>query len=227
MNDKMIFGQYYNTTSWIHRLDPRTKFISLFTLMITVFLISNYYILIGVFLFVLLMMATSNIPIGKFLQSFKMMAMLLLFTIFFQIVFNQAGDPLSSFEFDMTLWSAIIIVLLLVGYNFLGKVTKKFRFLTFILVILLAFYVQTLIHTSPLFFQYQITIYEGGVDSALKILFRIINLISLSSLLTLTTKPTDLNNGLESVTKPLKYIGINVSILAMMISIALDRKSVV
>src|SRR5690606_12025828 len=40
-------------------------------------------------------------------------------------------------------------------------------------------------------------------------------------LLTLTTKPTDLNNGLESVLSPLEKIGLKTSILAMMISIAL------
>jgi energy-coupling factor transport system permease protein len=56
---------------------------------------------------------------------------------------------------------------------------------------------------------------------SLYILLRIIALLFISSLLTLTTKPTDLNNGLEAILKPLKHIGVKVSTLTMMISIAL------
>ena len=37
MNNKVVFGQYFDTNSWMHRLDPRTKIISLFLLMIGVF----------------------------------------------------------------------------------------------------------------------------------------------------------------------------------------------
>ena len=32
MNGKLVFGQYYNTNSFIHRLDPRTKIIGIITL---------------------------------------------------------------------------------------------------------------------------------------------------------------------------------------------------
>lgn len=221
MNSKMIFGQYYNNDSIIHRLDPRTKLICLFIMMIAIFLLTSIYSLLVMFGIVLLIVMISKMPIKRFLQSFKMMTMILLFTVFFQILFTNTGKVLADFSFDMRVINLVICVALLVLYYLSGKVIKKYRLLTFLLFVVLAFYLQTIIKITPSLFTYHITIYDNGVLSATKIVLRIANLICISSLLTLTTKPTDLNNGLESVCKPLKYIGINVSILAMMISIAL------
>lgn len=221
MNGKMIFGQYYNSNSLIHRLDPRTKLICLFILMIAIFLLTNIYSLLAMFAIIIGIVLISKIPLKKFLQSFKMMTMLLLFTVFFQIIFTQSGKVVTKFDFDMRLISLGISIVLLVLYYLTGKIIKKFRVLTFLFVIVLALYIQTLVTITPSLFKYSITIYDNGLLTAGKIVLRIINLICISSLLTFTTKPTDLNNGLESVCKPLKFIGVNVSILSMMISIAL------
>lgn len=68
---------------------------------------------------------------------------------------------------------------------------------------------------------YSLAIYEEGLYTSLKVVLRIITLLLISSLLTLTTKPADINTGMERLAKPLKYIGVKVSILSMMISIAL------
>jgi energy-coupling factor transport system permease protein len=66
-----------------------------------------------------------------------------------------------------------------------------------------------------------VNVYSEGVIFAGFLIMRILILISLSSLLTLTTKPTDLNNGLEEVMKPLKKIKVPTEEISMMISIAL------
>ena len=68
---------------------------------------------------------------------------------------------------------------------------------------------------------YEIKIYEGAVFDASFISLRIIILLLSSSLLTLTTKPTELNIGLESLLKPLKLLKVNVAVFSMMVSIAL------
>ena len=60
-----------------------------------------------------------------------------------------------------------------------------------------------------------------GLFSALFIVLRVLTLIMFCNILTLTTKPTDLNNALESLLKPLEKIKIKTSIFAMMVSIAL------
>jgi energy-coupling factor transport system permease protein len=221
MNGKMIFGQYYNANSVIHRLDPRTKLICLFVWMLAIFLLTSIYSLLAMFAIVLAIVIIAKMPLKRFLQSFKMMTMILVFVVFFQIIFTQSGEVIASFAFDMRVINLIICVALLVLYYLSGKIIRKFRLLTFLAFVVLALYLQTIITATPSLFTYQLKIYDSGVLSAVKIILRITNLICISSLLTLTTKPTDLNNGLESVCKPLKYIGVNVSILAMMISIAL------
>ena len=44
MNSNMVFGQYYNSNSWIHRLDPRTKILSIIFLIFD-FVSSKYLFL--------------------------------------------------------------------------------------------------------------------------------------------------------------------------------------
>ena len=74
---------------------------------------------------------------------------------------------------------------------------------------------------GPNIVTYTISFYEGGVNTALMVLLRVLNLITLSALLTFTTKPTDLNGGIEGIFRPFKFLRRGVSILAMMMSIAL------
>ena len=227
MNDKMIFGQYVNVDSWVHKLDPRTKILTLFILMIGVFLINNLYCLVGSFLFVLLVVLTSKIPLSKFLNSFKMIAMLLIFTTAFQVLFNKTGDILvingvqMSKEFNLTVLSLFIDVLLLIIYLLLGKVIKKFRIIQFLIVLFLGFYIQTIINITPNIVTYTISLHADAFNSALKVIIRIITLISLSALLTLSTKPTDLNSGIEGLFAPFKFMKAGISIFGMMITISL------
>jgi energy-coupling factor transport system permease protein len=89
MNDKMIFGQYYHADSWIHRLDPRTKIITLFGLMITTFIFSSLWGLLGMFAVVLVLYYYLQDSDWKILAKFENDAMLLVFTVFFQIFFSQ------------------------------------------------------------------------------------------------------------------------------------------
>lgn len=65
------------------------------------------------------------------------------------------------------------------------------------------------------------TITKEGVYLAVKMAVRIVLLIMGTSLLTFTTTPTVLTGGLEVLLKPLKKIGIPVSVFVMMMSIAL------
>lgn len=221
MNGKIVFGQYYHASSWIHKLDPRTKLICLFTLMVTVFLITNLYLLLGMFALIALLILLSKVPLLKFLQGIKMMAVLMMFTVIFQILFNRTGNLTVSYTLNIDYFNLIIAGGLLIIYFILGRFVKKFRLLTFILFLALSLFLQyKYIFSEPLL-TYTINIYDQGIISALKVVTRIIILISLSSLLTLTTKPTDLNNGLESVVKPLKIFKKNVSIFSMMVSLAL------
>lgn len=68
-----------------------------------------------------------------------------------------------------------------------------------------------------------IHITTGGVYRACFMAFRIVLLILLSSILTYTTTPNDLTDGIERLLSPLQYIGLKKAVhtLAMMMTIAL------
>lgn len=66
-----------------------------------------------------------------------------------------------------------------------------------------------------------LTVTEEGVRQGLLMSFRLIFLIIVSSLLTFTTSPVALTDGIERLLKPFKKIGMPVHELAMMMTIAL------
>ena len=75
---------------------------------------------------------------------------------------------------------------------------------------------------APLLHFWIITIYKEGLIKAVFMSVRVILLIiGTSMLLTYTTSPIALTDGIESLLKPLKLIGIPVHLFAMMMTIAL------
>lgn len=227
MNDKIVFGQYVNVDSWIHRLDPRTKIITLFSLMVGIFFINSIIPLLVFLGFNLIIVLTSKISLNKFLNSFKMVSMLLVFMTLFQILFNNTGEILVlngfkfSFDLSLTLYNLIIGIVILVLYILSGKVIKKFRILSFIIAFISIFAVQYFYKEGYLIVDYNISIYSGSIKTSILVLIRVINLLTLSALLTFTTKPTDLNSGIEGIFRPFKFMRSAISIFGMMISIAL------
>ncbi|MCK9536104.1 MAG: energy-coupling factor transporter transmembrane protein EcfT [Bacilli bacterium] len=221
MNNKLVLGQYYDADSWLHRLDPRTKLVTIFLVLISLFLLKEIYSLLIALGLVLILLLTSKIPFAKFIASLKAMTMILFLMVFFQILFNRGSDVIYSFEFILTWINLFIGVVLFLLYFYIGKFLKKLRFLQFLLVFFLIFFMQTIIISPFVITKYNIVVYRDSLTTSLVVILRILSLIFVSSLLTLTTKPADLNMGLESLFKPLKYIGIKVSIFTMMISITL------
>jgi len=76
---------------------------------------------------------------------------------------------------------------------------------------------------DPLWQFWILKITESGLLRAATMIIRIVLLISVSSLLTYTTSPTELTDGLERLFSPLKLIGLGqaVHITAMMMTLAL------
>lgn len=76
--------------------------------------------------------------------------------------------------------------------------------------------------SGDIIFQWKrITITTGGLRTALFMAIRLLLLVISSQLLTLTTSSTSLTDGIESLMKPTKKIGVPVHEIAMMMSIAL------
>ena len=64
-------------------------------------------------------------------------------------------------------------------------------------------------------------VYKEGVEKSGFIFIRIVIMIGITSLLTLSTMSTDINNGLEWLLSPLKIFKIPVSVFSMLISLTL------
>ncbi len=66
-----------------------------------------------------------------------------------------------------------------------------------------------------------LTITEEGLRQGITMVFRLLLLILTTSILTLTTSPIDLTDGLESIMRPGQRVGVPAHELAMMMTIAL------
>ena len=71
------------------------------------------------------------------------------------------------------------------------------------------------------FEKWGIAVTEKGVNTAIFTMIRIVSLVIISSLLTYTTTPTMLTDGIERILSPLKIFKIKVHTLAMMMTLAL------
>lgn len=64
-------------------------------------------------------------------------------------------------------------------------------------------------------------IYDDGINFAVKMIVRLVFLVTSASLLTLTTTPVDLTHGIESLLKPLTWIKVPIDEFALIMSITL------
>lgn len=160
----ITLGQYYQTESVLHRLDPRTKILVTFVYIISLFLFTNIYVYALAALMLVLMIGLSHVPFKFIIRGMKSIMVLLLITVVFNL-FMTKGETMVSF--------------------------------------------------------WKLTITYEGLRSAGFMALRLIFLILGASLMTLTTTPSQLTDGLESVFGWLKIFKVPVHELAMMMSIAL------
>lgn len=91
-----------------------------------------------------------------------------------------------------------------------------------IMIIFLAIFNLFLLRTGHVVFSLgPIAIYSGALSQTFYIIVRLVLIISLTTILTATTKPLDLTLGLEYLMKPMQKVGFPTHEVAMMISIAL------
>ena len=164
----ITIGQYFPGDSFIHKLDPRAKLITVFLALVEIFLCKNFLSLALVVVFAVVSVAISKISFKIVFKGLKMIYLIIILTSLLQIFYNKDGTNLIPEDWGIKL---------------------------------------------------QIT--TGGISTAIFMAVRIITLILISSLLTYTTSPTALTDGLERLLSPLKKLHIPVDTLAMMMTIAL------
>ena len=100
--DNITLGKYLPLNSFIHRLDPRLKLVSLFILLITIFFnigFIGYGIMAS---FVIIVCLLSKISIQYIIKSLKPMIFMIFFLTFFNIFFIRTGEvAFTIFDFDI------------------------------------------------------------------------------------------------------------------------------
>lgn len=160
----ITIGQYYQTNSVIHSLDPRVKLMGTLIFIISLFLGMNILVYIVATLALAGLIIASKVPFKFIVRGLKAILILILI----------------SAAFNLFLTPGTVIF----------KVCK-------------------------------ITITDRGLKTAIFMVIRLVYLIMGSSLMTLTTTPNNLTDGLEKGLSFLKYIKVPVHEIAMMMSIAL------
>ena len=160
----ITLGQYYQTDSVIHRLDPRVKLVATIAFLCSLFVVKNFigYLIAAIFLGC--MIKLSHVPFRYMIKGMRAIAFLLLLTFVFNL-FLTPGE---------VVWSA-----------------------------------------------WKLQITKEGISLAVKMAIRLTFLIIGSSVMTLTTTPNNLTDGMEKLMKPLRIFKVPVHEVAMMMSIAL------
>lgn len=160
----ITLGQYYQTDSILHRLDPRVKLAGTLLYIVSLFFFRNF---IGYFIaamFLALVIKLSHVPFKFMVKGMKAILFLLLVTVVFNL-FLTPGETLVS------LW--------------------------------------------------KLTITKEGLRTAVTMAVRLVMLVIGSSIMTLTTTPNNLTDGMEKGMRPLRVFKVPVHEVAMMMSIAL------
>lgn len=161
----MTIGQFYNTDSFIHRMDPRVKIVFALVYVITLFFDRNPFLYLSAFLVLAGYVKLSKVPLKFIVKGLRALGMIILFTVIVNL-FTVNGI----------------------------KVLFEWKF---------------------------IRITQTGLHSAVYLGLRLVFMIIGSSMMTYTTTPNALTDGLEKMLGWLKKLNVPVHEFAMIMSIAL------
>lgn len=160
----ITLGQYYQTESVIHRLDPRVKLAGTVIFIISLFCFDKGWGYIGAAIFLAIVIKLSKVPFKFMIKGMRSIMFILMITVVFNL-FLTPGEVVVSF------WKL--------------QITKE------------------------------------GIRIAVFMVIRLAMLLIGSSVMTLTTTPNNLTDGMEKAMRPLKVLHLPVHEIAMMMSIAL------
>lgn len=232
--DNIAFGQYYPGKSWIYKLDPRFKIIATIVFIVIIFLVpitnmNGLYMMLGLLGLFIIAFLTTGIPFIKVLNGLKPVLFLLMFTVVLQLIYTtgEAETLLYTIPMSIGLYPSLIIIGLLTLY-IVFKRYLPFKTLILFVILFICFLVMW---DNPFekfdwnfslqWASWDFKIYQAGVSRASIIFLRIVLMLGVTSLLTLSTMSTDINNGIEAVLSPLKIFKIPVGIFSMLISLTL------
>ncbi len=155
------------------------------------------------------------LPINSLMHRLDARTKILIVAAFITSVF--LANNLATYLFALC-YVAVMIALSRVPLRYIIKGLKP----VFILVTITFLLHTFMTHEGKLWFEFGIIkIYSGGVLRGFAMALRFLLLVTMASLLTLTTTPIELTDGIESLLKPLKKVKLPVHEFALMMSIAL------
>ena len=120
MLDKLLLGRYLQGDSFIHRLDPRTKFLATFLFIIIVFLANNWLTYFILAIFTMIALLASKIPMSFFWNGVKPLLWVILFTVVLQMVFTTGGDVYVELAFiKITSYGVINAIFIFLRFMFI------------------------------------------------------------------------------------------------------------
>ena len=100
---EITIGQYYQTDSVMHRLDPRTKIVLTFVYILSLFIFENPAVYAVAALFLIIEIILSRIPILYMVKGLKPVAFLLAFTVAVNLFFTGGQELFSFWIFTVTI----------------------------------------------------------------------------------------------------------------------------
>lgn len=221
--NNITFGQYIPGNSWIYKLDPRMKIILTIALIVLIFIIPTLTgMLIALGLFILMFIST-RISLIRVIKGLKPVLFLLIFTVILQVIYTKGTIETLVHIFDMQI--GLYQLLIMIGLVLVYLLTKKhmpFKFIYLLVILGLIFTTMWKLRFEDFVWNdFKFYVYEEGINKSAFIFIRIVLMIGITSLLTLSTMSMDINNGLEAVLSPLKIFKIPVGVFSMLISLTL------
>ena len=99
MMEKMIFGRFIPGNSFVHKLDPRSKLLFVFTFIVIVFLANNITTYAVLLVFTLLIIMLSRIRLYFLINGLKPVIFLMAFTLILHLLMTKEGDVLLDLGF--------------------------------------------------------------------------------------------------------------------------------
>lgn len=96
LND-ITFGQYFESNSFAHKLDPRTKILSLIAIIIFIFVSDSSISLAIMAVLVLVSVIITKVPVKMYLKNLKAVLPILIFTLIINLFYNASGDVILDF----------------------------------------------------------------------------------------------------------------------------------
>lgn len=93
----ITFGQYFDTKSLVHKMDPRAKILLIVLLIVFLFLVKSFYSLGFMAVFILLVLSVTKVPFKTYIKNLKAILPIIIFTALINMFYSDGGTVIFKF----------------------------------------------------------------------------------------------------------------------------------